>query len=98
MIDIEGTDKKVKQVDSLLTSITALLKKHWLILIVIAIGVLCYWLTTYPDQKPVEVHTEIPVDGNIGNEESFSDDTVVDEDLEQDTTFVEVDEYVEQDL
>ena len=41
MIDIEDTEKKVKQVDSLLTTITNVLKKHWLVLIflsVLAIG------------------------------------------------------------
>lgn len=94
MIDIEGTDKKVKQVDNLLTSITTLLKKHWLVLILISIGAIGYWAFNLPDVPAEEVSTEIPVDGNIGNEESFSDDTVVDEDIEYDSTEF----YVDQEL
>lgn len=50
-MDIEGADKKVKQVDSLLTSITKLLKTHWIILIVLALGVFIYFSYLTPDNE-----------------------------------------------
>jgi len=49
MIDIEGADKKVKQMDGLLSSIERLLKKHWLILLVVLLGFCGYWVWTTPD-------------------------------------------------
>lgn len=85
MIDIEETDKKVKQVDNLLTTITSVLKKHWLVLIFLSVIGIGYWVFTLPET------TEIPVDDNIGTVDQdleYSTDTIVDQDLEQqDSTF-----------
>ena len=43
MLDIEGADKKVKAFDKLLTDVKSLLRKHWLILIVLTIIVGAYF-------------------------------------------------------
>lgn len=53
MFSIENALKIVKQLDNLLTAITKLIKKHWLILIVIALIALGYWIYNLP---------EVPVD------------------------------------
>lgn len=84
MIDIEGTNKKVKQLDSLLTSIATLLKKHWILVIVLSIGALTYLITTLADQVPAE---QIPLDSNIGSDDfeetdaEFMGDTISEEEL-----------------
>ncbi len=62
MINIEDTDKKVKQVDGLLTSITNLIKKHWLLLLFILIIAFGYWawnLPPEPVEEPVAIEEEV---------------------------------------
>ncbi len=54
MLNIEDADKKVQQVDSLLTSITKLLKKHWLILIFISILAFGYWVWNLPEEEYID--------------------------------------------
>ena len=60
MLDVEGTAKTVKNVDKLLTNITNLIKKHWMIIIIILIGVAGYFVWNYQDTPttPVE-NTEV---------------------------------------
>ena len=60
IMDIEGTEKKLDGVDSILTKITKILKKHWLILILCLLTYFVYWALTTdiePDEaerNPVE--------------------------------------------
>lgn len=54
MINIEDTENKVKQVDSLLTTITNLIKKHWLLLLFIVIIAFGYWVWNMPEPEVTE--------------------------------------------
>lgn len=86
MLNIEDADKKVQQVDSLLTSITKLLKKHWLILIFIAIIAFGYWAWNLPEEEALpETETEVdetePLLQNESSEENTSDDPIYSEDV-----------------
>lgn len=53
-MDIEGGEKKLNQVDSFLTTLTKVLKKHWLILLLIGFCAFIYWAFNLPDEKPQE--------------------------------------------
>lgn len=86
MIDIEDTEKKVKQVDSLLTTITNVLKKHWLVLIFLSILGIGYWAFNLPD-TPVEEPVQ---------EEYVEEEYVEDEYVEQDSSYDQSEPYVEQ--
>lgn len=72
MIDIPETEKKVNQIDSLLTSITKVLKKHWIIISLILVGTFFYFVITAPDEEVYEEDTEYV-------EEFVDDSTYVDE-------------------
>jgi hypothetical protein len=89
-MNIEDADKKVKQVDSLLTSITKLFKTHWVILIVLALGVFIYFSYLAPDNEastrflsPTEnvIHEKVIVDtvyeSNKTHVDSTSSDSTV---------------------
>lgn len=59
MIDIEGADKKVKQIDGLFTSIEKLFKKHWLTIIILIFVAFGYYLfKTLPDQNSPAVNNQ----------------------------------------
>lgn len=94
-MDIQGTENKLKQVDSLLTTFTNLLKRHWFVLILIGICAFCYWAMNLPDEEvKTEPETEMvddtqptdePVDDGTSDTEPVdesSTDTVVDENME----------------
>lgn len=49
-MDVQGTENKIKQVDSLLTTLKTVLKKHWGILTIIAICAMGYWIWNLPDE------------------------------------------------
>lgn len=59
MSKIEDADKRVKEIDSLFTSIEKLFKKHWLLILILAFGALGYFLfTTMPDQNSSAVNNQ----------------------------------------
>ncbi len=80
-VDIEGTEKKVKQVDSLLTSLTNLLKKHWLILMFLTVLTGLYFIWSLPDE-PVEAPRQNR-EGMV-DEQSTQDSTATDNSTEED--------------
>ena len=53
-MDIKGTEDKLNQVDSLLTTLTKILKKHWLILILIGVATSVYFSWDYIISEPIE--------------------------------------------
>ena len=68
MIDLEKGEKKLDQVDGILTKLTKILKKHWLILLIIGLCVGLYFLFTaesvpaeeFPEEYPEEYYEEDP--------------------------------------
>jgi hypothetical protein len=64
MLDIEKGEKKLKQADSFLTTLTKLLKKHWLILLILLVGFLVYEATYFSSDdeliEEVEDYIEEP--------------------------------------
>jgi len=48
-MDIKGSEEKLNQVDSFLTTLTRVLKKHWLILTLLLVGFFFYWALTSED-------------------------------------------------
>lgn len=56
-MDIKGTEDKINQVDSLLTTITKVLKKHWLILILLLFGFGVYNIWNSEDEEYYEEDT-----------------------------------------
>ena len=84
---IEETEKKVKAIDSLLTTVKSVLKKHWGILIIIGICALGYWIWNLPEDTAVKFpqeQTESTTDSTMYSEDSV--DTVYYQ--EEDTTTV----------
>lgn len=51
---IEETDKKLDTVDSILTKIGKILKKHWWIILILLISYFFYWALTSKDLKEYE--------------------------------------------
>lgn len=83
MIDIKEAENKLNQVDSLLTTLTKILKKHWLILIGLCISAFIYFAVTSDysvDNEPKVEETQLidslNVDSNI--DESIPDDESMD--------------------
>lgn len=83
-MDIENADKKVKQIDKLLTDITKLLKTHWVIIIVLALGVFIYYSYLAPDNEastrfnsPTEkvIHEKVIVDTVYESNKAHVDST-----------------------
>ena len=52
MIDLDKTSEQLDKADGFLTKLTALLKKHWIILLVLGIGGGVYYVVT--DDTPIE--------------------------------------------
>lgn len=74
-MDIEGAENKLNQVDSLLTTFTKILKKHWIIITLLLIAGFIYWVVNLPPVEPeVDVVTEevIPVD-SVDNSVEYTD-------------------------
>ena len=90
MLNIEDADKKVQQVDSLLTSITKLLKKHWLILILISIIAFGYWAWNLPETEPVD-ETEYVDETEPLLQESSEENSSDDPTYSEDTIYYETD-------
>lgn len=64
-MDIEGAENTVKKVDSLLTTLTKTLKKHWIILCLLAIGAFFYFaLTAEEEVYEEQIPTTYIVDQN----------------------------------
>jgi len=57
---IQETENKVKQVDSLLTTIKSVIKKHWGILIIIGVCFFVYWIWNLPEEEPT-IDEQAPV-------------------------------------
>lgn len=53
-MDIKGAEDKLNQVDSLLTTLTKVLKKHWILLLLILAGVAVYYCWTSIDEEAIE--------------------------------------------
>lgn len=73
-MNIKNTENKVKQVDSLLTTIEKVIKKHWIILSILLIGAIAYGYVTLSSEEIDPVNTEQSVD-----QDEFDDSTYVDE-------------------
>ena len=53
-MDIKGAEDKLDDADSFLTKLEKLLKKHWLILLLILVGYFIYWsLTSDFEEEPI---------------------------------------------
>lgn len=50
-MDIQDGEKKINQLDSFLTALEKLLKKHWLILLLIGMGAFIYWAWNLPESS-----------------------------------------------
>jgi hypothetical protein len=84
-MDIEGGEKKLHQVDSFLTTLTKLLKKHWLILTIGLLGFGVYEIVNMPDPEVVydESYAEAYNDSVYAYEDSIAyDDSVTTYDAE----------------
>lgn len=81
MMDITNSEKQLNQVDRFLTTLTKVLKKHWIVLILIALGALGYWLVNLPDPAAGEVHYMEYYDESADDEYVQSEDTVAYEDV-----------------
>ena len=57
-MDIKGTEDKLNQVDSLLSTLTKVVKKHWIILLIILFGLFIYWAFNLPDDNNNSDNTE----------------------------------------
>lgn len=57
-MDIKGTEDKLNQVDSLLSTLTKVVKKHWIILLIILFGLFIYWTFNLPDDNKNSDNTE----------------------------------------
>lgn len=83
-MDINSADNKIDKVDSFLTKLKIVLKKHWGILILIGVGYFFYWVLT-TDYEDVEEET---------TEEIYQEPYITDEYLELneygDTLVIEV--------
>jgi hypothetical protein len=60
MVDLEKGEEKLKKADSFLTTLTNLLKKHWLILLLLLLGYGVYSLFTMEDDSTEEMYYEEP--------------------------------------
>jgi hypothetical protein len=60
MVDLEEGEEKLKKADSFLTTLTNLLKKHWLILLLLLLGYGVYSLFTMEDDSAEEIYYEEP--------------------------------------
>jgi len=50
-INEKEVEKKIGAIDALLTGVGRLLKKHWLVLIIIGVGWLFWWGWNNPEQE-----------------------------------------------
>lgn len=74
-MNIKGTENWLKSVDSLLTTLTNLLKKHWLILIILSILALGYYVWTFEEAVVESVETEqVETDGELQTDEEVMDE------------------------
>ncbi len=73
-MDIKGSEEKLKAVDSLLTTLTNLLKKHWIILTLILIGGFFYWAATLPDEEVYEDSEEQYTDEGVQDSVYYIDE------------------------
>jgi uncharacterized protein YejL (UPF0352 family) len=80
-MDIKGTEEKLNQVDSLLTTLTKILKKHWLILSLILLGTFVYFSLTDDSEYVEEYQTE-----EVSQYDESGDSIYVEEDISVDNT------------
>jgi type II secretory pathway component PulF len=59
-MNIKSAEQKLHQVDSFLTTLTKLLKKHWLILLLILFCASVYFVWNYEELDETEQIEEIP--------------------------------------
>lgn len=78
-MDIKGSEEKLNQVDSFLTTLTKVLKKHWLILTLLLIGFFFYWA----------LNSDVPVT----EEEQVTPTQQYDQGMAVDTSTVYEEEY-----
>ena len=57
-MDIKNSEDKLKQVDSFLTTLTNLLKKHWIILSVMTLIIVGYWMLSTEEEGYAEEDAE----------------------------------------
>lgn len=57
-MNLKDTEEKLKEVDSLLTTLTKLLKKHWIVLLLILLAWTGYFIWNYDDTEDEETQTE----------------------------------------
>lgn len=76
-MDIKNTEDKINQVDSLLTTITKVLKKHWLILLLSLMGYGMYAIMTSDDEIVENNNTEQEIDPIYNITDSIPNDTLL---------------------
>lgn len=93
-MDLENAEKKLNQVDRLLTTLTRILKKHWLILLLIVVGIGVYYFITAEDE---EVYEDDEIENVVpANDSTATQDTVTGEDSATNSeTLIEDDSTIE---
>lgn len=59
-MDIKSAEKQLKHADSFLTTLTRILKKHWLILLLILFGWFIYWALTDDEIQQEDPFEDVP--------------------------------------
>ncbi len=75
-MDIKGTEEKLNHLDSFLTTLTRVLKKHWFILLLILIGFFIYLVVTSEDfgVEPVDNINQVDSVDYYGDDSIYVDE------------------------
>jgi len=79
MIDLDKATEKLDKADNFLTRLSKLLKKHWLLLILISIVSFCYWAVT-EDEDP---HNHDNIENSIDSQKDYIQDEFIEQQYEQ---------------